>query len=201
MKPFYKVLFLLLLGNAILFISQACRDKCKGGTGYFKTYSIPGKVVTIVGIDSTEDKYYNNYRFKDYEGLQTRYDSVGFHFKSWTSMAKHFEGGGHTSAYACSPVIDGERIFSLKITSNQNYNSAFPAGRDLSQLMTASDGLNVRARSVGEAMNSARPDGNSFLLKFMAGPDENLSHDLTFTFELSRGKILVSKIMNVLIKK
>lgn len=201
MKTFFKVLLILLLGNGLIFISQSCYTRCGKNAQIYRTDSIPGTAKVIVGIDSSNVPY-KIYKTADYRGEAVRYDSIAFRFlASISNVAEQsYEGFNFTAVQACDPAISYDQIYAIKITSNKNYNTQHPAGVDLQDIMLASDDYNFKRVSINNSLQYINSYSN-YLLSPVVPPAAIETHDLTFTFILGKGKIVVTKINKVTITK
>ena len=200
MKTVYKAIFLLLVGNGLIFISQGCLNRCGKYAKDYRIESIAGKAIVIIGIDIAGGR--QTYQTKEYLNTPVRYDSMGFEFKTTSINIAHknLNPMGFSSANACDPALSYEEIKQLKIVSNKDYNAQYLAGSDLQGIMTYS--LNNEING-GTIMEKWQYGGgfSSYFMKPSIPPSANVSHDFTFTFLLERGKIIVVKLNNIILTK
>ena len=203
MKTIYKVIFLLILANGLIFISQSCWTRCGKHAQIYKTDSIQGQAVILMGIDSISNIYKKQHFISNYAKSNIRYDSVAFEFKTFvTKISQNMDYNfGYTNAYACDPAFSSDGINAVKITSDKDYNLSYAAGTDLYDIVKASNNRDINASPIITTLQISIFSNGSFLLRFVTPPSENLSHNLTFTFSMTSGKVFVKTINQVLITK
>ena len=203
MKSASKSIVIIIVSFLVVTIYQACGSRCKGLDGLFRIDSISGKAVIITGIDTTKSYGIKYYTVDNYQGLQVRYDSLGFNFQTTEVFVAMDEPMhiGFSEANACDPAVNREYIQNLKIISNKDYTPLYPAGKDLSEIFVVSNNNAVKTESIGYLGGVHNVSGPSFLMKLIVGPAENITHDLTFTFEVTGGRKLTTQVLNVLITK
>ena len=203
MKTISKVLFLIILGNGLIFISQSCWTRCGKYAQNYKTDSIQGQAVILTGIDSINNPYKKQYFIGNYAKSNIRYDSVAFEFKTFvTKISQNIDyNSGFTNVYACDPAFSSDEINSVKITSDKDYNLSYAAGSNLYDIVKASNNREIIGSTIIPTLRSSTFLNSSFLLRFLIPPSENLSHNITFTFSMTSGKVFVININEVLITK
>lgn len=167
---------------------QSCRNRCGDEAISFRTDSIQGNSLHILGIDAT-NSVQRNYIVEKDTGKLTRYDSIGFEVVSFSSVISFTEKSGTNwgipLACACSPAETYDRIISVKVTSSSDYNDQYPAGKNLADILMAGNSYNINMNAISTVLlNNTSAQGNLFY-KFISAPSDNRVHNLTFTYILN----------------
>lgn len=204
MTKVIKAILLFLFFTGFGLIMQSCWNHCGDEAISFRTDSIQGNSLHILGIDATTSVQRNYIVEKD-TGKLTRYDSIGFEVLAFSSVISFTEKSvtnwGVSVACACSPAETYDRIISVKVTSSADYNDQYPAGKNLADILIAGNSYNINMNSISTVLlNNTSAQGNLFY-KFIFAPSENRIHNLTFIYTLNNGSKVSTTIKNVYIGK
>ena len=197
MKIFLKVIILLLICFVISTVTPSC-NKCK--SSHYRIDAVVGKANTIIG-KSASYPLFPAYLFGDY-GKTAHFDSLVFSFTFLGS--NHYVSTwnfGFTEVLACKPNFSSDDITIVRITSNKNYNQQYMAGMDLQNIMSTWQNSANQSDSLKNSSERFGSYGSSIMFKIKEQPTESQSHDFTFTFQISSGKVIESTIRNIFIVK
>ena len=198
------IIIILIIINIGISLLQSC---CNPDDVSFTLQSIGNSLHRITGIITEGEYNIIQYELEAYtpddEGI--RYDSLCIEITNdilISALEKNWVNSlGFNGLYACEPSETYDRIFEVEITSSEDYNSAFPKGSDLSQIMSASWIHSVQKNSIDNFLIGKDLTYDSFLFTFNFPPDENKHHDITIKYTLYDSRGYSTTIENVLIKK
>lgn len=134
-----------------------------------------------------------------------RYDSLGIEVHNELGYAylptNPVNSFGFSSVYACSPAVNFDILFDVIITSSEDYNSAYPKGTNLEEIMLARYSYLVRGNNIDAFMVNKQLDESNIFYTFAYPPAQDAYHDLTFKYILADGREYESTVTDVLVKK
>ncbi len=177
-------------------LSQAC-DPCEGGPIRFRLTSTTGMAYRLAGLEQPSPP---SYRVELYEvGKAVRYDSVGLEVMH-ELQGVTARGSFFSSAYACDPAVDFPCVSSIRITSSQDYQALFPAGSDLSAIITAREGRGVQGLPFNNFLSPFGPSlERAWFFTFDVPPSGARVHDFTIVYEMADGTEVTTEIRQVTI--
>jgi hypothetical protein len=204
MKKIGITVIIFLLFNLSLSIFQSC---CHPDPIVFRLESLTSEAKRITGIEVSGSQNIGNFIVETYSPNDSgiRYDSLGIDVmntlitammqQEWNSQL------GFSTTYACSPAENYDMVFDIIITSSEDYNSAYPKGSNLEEVMLVRNAHMVRGNNVALFMVNRRLNYQSVFYTFSFPPSENKTHDLTIKYVLTDGREYETTVSNILIKK
>ncbi len=173
-----------------LAIVQSC-DPCDDGPFKFGLASIDATPKRITGIELLGTNQTAYYTIETYatEPNGIRYDSIGIDiFNTLEQLALHTKMDFFTSAFACSPATNYDLLADMSITSTQDYNDNYPAGRDLKEIMSIREGYRLEGSDIPTYLSNAELKEGNLFLTFEFPPSQTRTHDITITYRLFDGR-------------
>jgi len=204
MKKFGITIVIFLLLNLSLSVFQSC---CRPDPIYFHLDSLTSTPQRITGITVSESQNIASYDVEtflpDEKGI--RYDSLGIDVMNELITAMNQQewkaNFGFSSAYACSPAENYDMIFDIIITSSEDYNSAYPKGANLEEIMQVRNAHFVRGNNIALFMVNRQLNYHSVFYTFSFPPSENKTHDITIKYVLTDGREYETTVRGLLIRK
>jgi hypothetical protein len=196
-------IFLLL--NVFLSIFQSC---CHPDPINFRLISLKSEAQRITGItvvSGTQD--IGNYEVEPYipDEKGIRYDSLGIDVTNELMVAMNQQqwnsSFGFPAAYACSPAENYDIVFDVIITSSEDYNSAYPKGANLDEIMQVRYAHMVRGNNIALFMINNQLTYQTVFYTFSFPPSENKTHDITIKYILTDGREYETTVSGILIRK
>jgi len=104
---------------------------------------------------------------------------------------------GGNNAFACDPIpIPIDVIKSLSIVSDQSFSADFPAGANLTPVLSVESGL----RTATDYFNQPNIPAQSYVFTFIKSPEKMAKHRFTVHIELRNGKTFTDTTTHVTIK-
>ena len=100
-----------------------------------------------------------------------------------------------SQAYACDPAFSYEFIESISVISNEDYNTDFPKGTDLMDIMIIRNGYQVQGYYNQEISYEV------YFLTFNSPPSANTTHTFTINYTLTNGRQLQTDLEGITINK
>jgi hypothetical protein len=173
-----------------IFINESC-NPCKGTDSIdYNTIAITGNANFITGIETSSDEKFFNINPFEGDTFKVRYDSLAitvvpeFEF-SYNKQDINFTFG-ITKVMACSPAVNYDVIFDVIIKSDKDYNSAYPAGSNLTSLMAVHFNRLVRPNNIDEALIGRNLYDES-LFTFTQPPSDTSVRSITIKYILTNG--------------
>ncbi len=158
--------------------------------------------ITVSGTQNIADFEVETY-IPDEKGI--RYDSLGINVSNELIIAlNNWQWSNHlgfSSAYACSPAENYDIVFDVIITSSEDYNSAFPKGSNLAEVMQVRYAHMVRGNNISLFMINEQLNYHTVFYTFSFPPSENKYHDITIKYILTDGREFETTVSNILITK
>jgi len=204
MKKIGITFIIFILFNLFLSLFQSC---CRPEPINFRLNSLNSIPERIIGIEVSGSQNIGNYIVETYvsDNNGIRYDSLGinvsnelivaFNDQQWNSNL------GFSSAYACSPVENYDVVSDVIITSSENYNSAYPKGSNLEEVMQVRYAHMVRGNNIALFMTNNQLNYHTVFYTFSFPPSENKYHDITIKYILNDGREFETTVSNILITK
>jgi hypothetical protein len=173
-----------------LALIQSC-DSCDDGPFNYRLVSIAGEVKRINGIEllgSYQTAYYTVGPYvPQTNGL--RYDSIGLDILNSVELIAYSEKADFfNSSFACSPATNFESLADMTIISSEDYVDSYPAGTDLSEIMTIREGYQLQGNSIPTYLSNAELREGNLFLTFEFPPSQNSVHDITIMYKLFDGR-------------
>ncbi len=189
-----------------LFLSvfQSC---CNPDPINFRLSSLSSVPERIIGIEVSGSQNIGNFVVETYtpDEKGIRYDSLGINVSNELIIALNNRQWSHhlgfSSAYACSPVENYDVVFDVIITSTEDYNSAYPKGSNLEEVMQVRYAHMVRGNNINLFMINERLNYHTVFYTFSFPPSENKYHDITIKYILTDGHEFETIVSNILITK
>lgn len=196
------VIFVLL--NLSLSIFQSC---CHPDPIYFRLDSLKSEAQRITGITVSGTQNIGDFIVEPYipdeQGI--RYDSLGIDVMNELVTAMNQQewkyNFGFSNAYACSPSENFDVVFDVIITSSEDYNSAYPKGSNLEEVMQVRYAHMVRGNNVALFMVNNELRYHTVFYTFSFPPSENKTHNITIKYILNDGREYETTVSNILIRK
>lgn len=198
--------FVIFLGGFLAFTSfsvfQSCNE-CSDGPIFFSWNAVTMQAKKLTGIEllgNFSAPYYTSEAYiPSDKGI--RYDSIGFHL-SWELLAlsTHSTGSFVSRAFACSPAEKYENLFSIAVTSSEDYSSAFPAGADLAPILVIRKGYSVLGTSIPLFLSTNQITSEPLLLTFAIPPQQLAQHTLVFTYRFENEKVLTTELADIFLR-
>lgn len=179
---FRRTVLLVVSGYVmqVLLVTFSSCDHCSGGVVHLDAVTVDA--YRIMGVERNGDSHFDRFIVENSaidRGI--RYDSLAIILSNQTHMAVHSEGLIN-SLYACDPAVDFERVESISIVSDSDYNSLYPAGSNLAEV------LSLRANRYVKFFKSLKEepylDESEYFLTFDLPPSRSATHNLLVTYEL-----------------
>lgn len=189
----------------IIGIFKSC---CNPSAINYRLIAINGKVEKIISAE--ELNYVNEeiYLTEPYNPLlgAIPFDSIGIVINMDVEKYTYTKTGDVlNSAIACSPNENYEFLKDLIITTDNDYNSSFPKGEDLKQLISIRSSLinqyRVKGESVEDFLKIPGIGDESFFLTFKEPPDQNFTYNFSIKFILVDGREYSTVIENITISQ
>ena len=176
---------------------QSC-NPCGSEGIYFRTEAISASTQKITGIDTSG--CCDAYRFEKFypEEKVIRYDSLLIQVKS--DIQTVFNDGGVSwqfgvgSAKACSPAYTHDVFKEVRITSDQPYNTVYPAGALLNDIIGVSWDARVQDSNINSLMINDDDSYGLYYFKFKIAPDSIRAHNITIEYIFTDGREVSSSI-------
>lgn len=159
--------------------------------------SLSAEAKRIEGIEQSGSYQQGYFLVSSYHSDEPgiRYDSLGIEVVNALEIALNTSSSpfnfGVNSAYACSPVEKYDHLDEVIITSSSDYNSAYPKGSNLMEIMS------VRANMAAYG----RVGYENLFFTFNFPPEEDKLHDIRIRYILNDGREVEATIRGLLIKK
>ena len=195
-KQFFLFVFSVMLMAGMNMV-QSCHP-CGSEGIYFRTEAISASAQKISGIDTSG--CCDTYRFeKFYPGENViRYDTLLIKVKS--DIQTVFNDGGVSwqfgvgNAKACSPAENHDVFKEVRITSDQPYNTVYPAGALLNEIIGVSWDARVQDSNINSLMINADDSSGLYYFKFKIAPDSIRTHNITVEYIFTDGRKVSSII-------
>ena len=204
MKKTGIVLGIFILFSLSLSVFQSC---CHPDPIYFRLDALQSEAQRITGITVSGTQDIGNFDVEPYvpDEKGIRYDSLGIDVTNELITAMNQtewnSNFGFSSAYACSPAEHYDMVFEVIITSSEDYNSAYPKGANLEEVMLVRNAHMVRGNNVALFMANRQLMYHSVFYTFSFPPSENKIHDLTIKYILTDGREYETTIKDLFIRK
>lgn len=193
-----------LLFSLSLSVFQSC---CHPDPIVFRLSALSSEAQRITGITASGTQHIGNYDVEPYipDDKGIRYDSLGIDVTNVLITAMNQDklnlNFGFSSAYACSPAMQFDVVFDVIITSSEDYNSAYPKGANLEEVMQVRNAHMVRGNNINQFMINERLTSHTVFYTFSFPPSENKIHDITIKYILSDGREYETTVSGILIRK
>jgi hypothetical protein len=194
--------FLLFITSFSIF--QSC---CHPDPINFRLISLQSEAQRITGITVSGTQHIGNYEVESYlpDEKGIRYDSLGIDVTNELMVAmnqqqwnSHF---GFSTVYACSPAENYDIVFDVIITSSEDYNSAYPKGTNLDEIMQVRYAHMVRGNNISAFMINNELNYQTVFYTFSFPPSANKTHDITLKYILTDGREYETTVKGILIRK
>lgn len=200
-----KKILLVLTGYAVLYVVLAVLQSCDGcddGPINFKLHSISAEVNKITGKQSVSSIDYFTLGTLLGQSEGTRYDSIGIEIThNFELLSLNNTGKVVGQAFACDPVVNYEILEDITVTSSRNYTDAYPAGADLSGIISVRQGHQVEGLSVSSFLLNSEFYNENIFITFNEAPSESATHNLTITYNLANGRKVETSVPGITINK
>lgn len=183
----FSVWTFLCVGLAFL---QSCIDECNDGSINYKSVSIAGEIKRINGVElgSYETPYYMVEPYVP-QTNGVRYDSFGIDIVNRIEpLAYNTEYDFFNSAYACSPAENYESLENIIVTSSETYIDIYPAGADLTDLISVRDDYQLQGISIPTYLSASELRRANLFFTFNFPPSQSKVHNLTIKYRVFDGR-------------
>jgi len=178
----------MTLGAALLNSCDTTDDTCGGlNITTYEAINFSGMPVEITGTSNAGQLL----QISTYTYQTVRYDSIGLELTyDLNELGQKDRGISFIkSAFACSPVPPFDYLNIEGVYSNVDYNEAYPAGTDLSDIIRVSDDLST---STENAMLDEELNGSAFMIIFNQAPEQAGTHE--FRIEITSYRNIVRNL-------
>jgi len=204
MKKIGILFIAFILFSLSLSVFQSC---CNPDPINFRLESLHSEAKRIMGITVSGSQNIADFVVETYipDEKGIRYDSLGIDVSNELIIAFNKQlwnnNLGFSSAYACSPAENYDIVFDVIITSSEDYNSAYPKGSNLEEMMQVSNAHLVRGNNISVFMINKRLNYHTVFYTFSFPPSENKYHDVTIKYILTDGREYETTVSDILITK
>lgn len=201
LKPVFSFLSIVILFQLFPLILNSCIDDCSGQARYFRLSGFNGDAHEFVPTNPG----WQTRPWSNTINLKTEKLLLWFNFEEENLDKKDFVRAytGFPVLYACSPAVNLEaRIEKIELFADKDFNSNFPAGVDLSEILLIAivGGSEFSPLESRKDTNRNLYNFTNFAVRFNQESEQSEPMKFTCNVTLQDGREFSSTIENIILR-